>query len=91
MSDLSKHIEIMNLSLSDKDISAQKVYLLFKKLFGLNASEKQIADIAFEYHNLWNAPTEQAYNAIYDIALLGEEGFERNRDEINEIIERIIL
>ena len=91
LSELLKHIEYMKWDLTDKNIPAEKVYLNFKKLLELNASDKQIADIAFEYHNLWNEPTESAYYAIYDLALLEEEGFERNREEINEIIEQIVL
>ena len=81
----------MKWDLADKNIPAEKVYLNFKKLLELNASDKQIADIAFEYHNSWSEPSENAYNAIYDLALLEEEGFERSREEINEIIEQIIL
>ena len=81
----------MKLSLLNKDISSNEVYLLFRKLLELNASEKQIADIAFEYHNLWHGSSENAYNAIYDLALLGEEGFDNlHREQIKGIIENIM-
>lgn len=92
MSDLSKHIEYMRYFFVNNNLPAQEVYLKFKRLTELNASDKQIADMAFECRASWsNIPSENAYDALSDLALLEEEGFERSKEQINEIIEQIIL
>ena len=88
---LTEHLKMMKLSVLNRELSQQNVYIDFKKLIELGATQKQISDIAFEYYNMWNTNSEKAQNAIYDLSLLGENGMENlEADVLKDIVEDII-
>lgn len=88
---LTEHLKMMKLSVLNMELSQQDVYMDFKKLIELGATQKQISDIAFEYYNMWNTNSEKAKNAIYDLSLLEENGMEDlEHSVLKEIVEDII-
>lgn len=71
-------------------VTQLEAYLNLMKLYKYNFSEKNIANLAFDFYNRWSDKnSKESYKVIYDLALLGEPGMELDFTGIGELISKL--
>lgn len=71
-------------------ITQFEAFLALRKLLKQNLPKEHIADLAFDFYNRWDdSNSQESYDAIYDLALLGEPGMELSYDKIELLINEL--